>query len=190
MFGPLWWTLEHKGVRFSGFCDMLAGSGLPEEAELWEWMEAQGKLPRSKHHVWVTHYPLFMENLDEPDYEITDRGQYLDWYFGIDRPQRIRLMEIFQATGTDLVVSGHVHCHKVHHAAGVRFEIAPSTSFPQYGDRWPDGDDTLGFLQYEVSDAGIASAFVPLEEVSNAPGYGPGGHVPPAKRDYSLAWER
>ena len=105
-------------------------------------------------------------------------------------------MDVFMATGTDLVLSGHVHCRKTHFAEGIRFDIGPSTAFGQWGDRWEDGDDTLGFLRYEVglrpqvSDSGLEYGFVPLAEVSERrDGYGPGGHPLPHLRDYSIAWE-
>ena len=45
-------------------------------------------------------------------------------------------------------------------------------------------------LRYDMDDEGIASAFVPLEKISTAKGYGPGGHPSPAQRDYSIAWEK
>lgn len=190
VFGPLWWSFVHKGVRFSGFCDMVAGSGLPEEKELWQWLEAQHEQPKAKHHIWIMHSALFTEDLHEPNYDITNPDQRTDWYFGIDEPARSRIMEVFKTTGTDIVISGHIHCRKLHRAEGIRFQIGPSTAFPQWGDRWEDGDPTLGFLKYDVTDQGIESTFVPLEKVSTAKGYGPGGHVLPEKQDYSLAWEK
>jgi len=69
------------------------------------------------------------------------------------------------------------------------FGIA-STAFPQWGDRWDDGDPALGFIVYEVQDGAITPEFVPLREISDAEGYGPGGHPSPEKRDYSRAWAR
>jgi len=190
VFGPLWWSFVHKDVRFSGFCDMVAGSGLPEEDELWAWLDAQRKQPRARHHVWMMHYALFIEELHEPNFDIGDPARYHDWYFGIDEPHRSRLMDLFKATGATLVLSGHVHCRKTHHADGIRFDIGPSTAFAQWGHRWPDGDATLGFVRYEVSERGIQPTFVPLARKSTATGYGPGGHPKPQVRDYSIAWDR
>jgi len=190
VFGALWWSFVHRNVRFSGLCDMLAGSGLPEERELWRWLEAQRREPRAGHHVWMTHYPLFIDDLHERNFDITDPRHYHDWYFGMDEPFRGRIFEVMKATGTDLVLSGHVHCRKSHRAEGVRFEIGPSTAFAQWAERWPDGDPTLGLVRYEVSEGGIRGAFVPLASVSDAKGYGPGGHPRPDQRDYSLAWEK
>jgi len=189
-FGPPWWTFVHKGVRFSGFCDMIAGSGLPEEAAFWDWTAEQAKLPRETRHVWMMHSAMFIEELHEPNIEIADPKRYLDWYFGIDEPMRSRLLEVFKATGTDLVLSGHVHCRRHCEVEGIRFHIGPSTAFSQWGDRWPGGDATLGFLRYDVTDAGIEHTFVPLAECSTAKGYGPGGHPAADQRDYSIAWEK
>ncbi len=190
VFGPLWWSFVHRGVRFSGFCDMLAGSGLPEEETQWEWMETLCRLPQARHHVWIMHYLPFVERPDEPNFDITDPEHYTAWYFGVDEPHRSRIMDVFRRTGASIVISGHVHCRRSREFEGIRFEVAPATSFPQWADRWPDGDATLGFLRYDVSSKGITSAFVPLEKISTAKGYGPGGHPKPEARDYSIAWEK
>ena len=190
VFGPLWWSVDHKGVRFSGFADMVVNSGLPEEAEFWEWAEAQTRRPPAAHHVWVLHYPLFVESPDEPDWNIADPDEYNEWYFSIDQPGRARLHRLFRATGAALVISGHVHCRRSKVVDGICYQISPATSFGQWAGRWPDGDASLGFLRYNVSAEGIAGAFVPLRREHRLEGYGPGGHPAPHVRDYSLAWAR
>jgi hypothetical protein len=111
--GPLWWSADHKGVRFSGFADMVVNSGLPEEEKFWRWAGEQVSRPRAKYHVWILHYPLFADTPDEPDWEPCDDVTYYNWYFTIDRPGRARLLDLFTATGATIVISGHVHCHKV-----------------------------------------------------------------------------
>jgi hypothetical protein len=190
VFGPAWWTFVHRGVRFTGICDMLAGSGLPEEKAFWLWMQGLSALPRAERHVWVMHSPLFIADLHEPDFDIADPEWYLSWYFGVDEPQRGRITRVMKETGVELVLSGHVHCRKTHWAEGIRFEIGPSTAFSQWGERWPDGDPALGFLRCDVTEAGIEPAFVPLDRLSTAAGYGPGGHPLSRLRDYSIAWEK
>ncbi|MGC9349074.1 MAG: metallophosphoesterase family protein [Anaerolineae bacterium] len=186
--GALWWSSDHKGVRFSGLADMVVNSGLPEEADFWRWAETQAVRSQAERHVWITHYPLFVEDPDEPNWDL--ETHYREWYFSIDQPGRGRLLDLFKATGADLVISGHVHCHKVTYHEGTRFEIAPATSFAQWADRWPDGDPTLGFLRYDVTPEGITPTFVPLARTYDLPGYGPGGHPAPSIRDYSLAWAK
>jgi predicted phosphodiesterase len=190
VFGRLWWSVDHKGVRFSGLADMIVNSGLPEESQFWEWAEKQIQRPQAEHHVWIMHYAMFADHIDEPNWSILDPHNYSNWYFCVDNPGRGRLLDLFKATNTDIVISGHIHCHRVVHAQGIRFEIAPATSFVQWRDRWPDGNPSLGFLKYDVSDAGIQGSFVPLEKTYRLEGYGPGGHPAPHARDYSLAWEK
>ena len=189
-FGPVEWTFVHKQVRFSGFYAALAGSGLPEEARMWQWIEALADLPPERHHVMMMHYALFIDDINEPDYGITDRSQYNAWYFGIDRPHRNRIMTAFKRAGVDWVISGHIHCRKRDVVDGITFYKAPATCFPQFGERWSEGDPTLGFLEFTVTDSGIRDRFVPLARLSDAKGYGPGGHPGPELRDYSIAWEK
>lgn len=191
VFGPHHWTFVHRNLRVSGFCDMLLGSGLPEETELWDWLLAQTKLPRAPYHIWLMHYALFINELNEPNFDISDPAQYLEWYFGSDEPQRSRLLEIFLATGTNRVITGHIHCRKDHFAAGIAFDLAPATSMSQWADKWPDGDPTLGFFEYAVTETALKKRFVPLARISRrTDGYGPRGHPKPEMRDYSLAWEK
>ncbi|MHB8997081.1 MAG: metallophosphoesterase family protein [Armatimonadota bacterium] len=190
VFGPAQWTFTHRGVRFSGFCDMILGSGLPEEPALWEWLEQVAALPPARLHVWMLHSAVFVDDPQEPNWDITDPDHYHNWYFGLDDPHRARLLKLLADSGASLVLSGHVHCRHWSRANGIDFHINPSTAFPQWGNRWPDGDDTLGFVVYEVGESGITSRFVPLAETSRREGYGPGGHPLPHERDYSIAWEQ
>jgi len=191
VFGPLQWSFDHRGVRFSGFTDMVVNSGLPEEDAFWRWAEEQARRPRARHHVWVMHYALFVERPDEPDWDPTQPEHYHDWYFSVDQPGRGRLMDLFQSTGATLVISGHIHCRRALMADGIRFDYAPATSFGQWAGRWPDGDPALGFMVYTVSADGITGRFEPLREVVQAAGepYGVGGHPLPAARDYGMAWD-
>jgi len=191
VFGKSQWSFVHKNVRISGFCDMLINSGLPEEKELIAWMEQQKKKTKSEHHLWLTHYPLFIDSLHEANFDISKSEQYFEWYFGIDEPGRSKLMEIFKATGATRVVSGHIHCRKDFFADGIHFDIAPAVVAGQWPDKWPDGDITLGFFRYDVEGHKMTKKFIPLEKESTASGqYGPGGHPLPEERDYSLAWKK
>ena len=190
-FGPVWWTKTVKNLRVSGLCDMLLGSGLPEEEAQWEWLEAQAKQPHSKYHIWLMHSALFINDLHEPNWDITKEDEYHPWYFGIDEPHRSRLMEIFKATGTNRVITGHIHCQKDFFAEGIHFDLAPATCFSQMKNFWPDGDTRLGFLKFAVTPDGLQKTFVPLKkESTRTDGYGQGGHPKPEARDYALAWEK
>ena len=190
-FGPNHWTFLHKGVRFTGFFAAMAGSGLPEEDEFWHFLERLPALSKARHHVVMTHYPLFIDHPDEETFDLTDPDHYLDWYFGINRPQRLRILESLKASNVDVALSGHIHCRRAPQVFdGITFYKVPATANPQWGDRWSDGDTTRGFMRFDVSEDGIEGTFVPLVRNSTLEGYGPGGHPLPELRDYSIAQER
>lgn len=187
--GPLAWTFVHRDVRFTGLVATLVGSGLPEEAEVLEVLDALPDLPRARQHVAMTHYPLYLDDVDEPTFDLrADADSYRSWYFGIDPSPRKRILEALQASGVTAVLSGHVHARRHDRARGIDFYKGPSTAFPQSRSGWPDADSTLGFGLFEVTDAGLSYRFVPLERESRREGYGPGGHPPAELRDYGVAW--
>ncbi len=190
VFGPLWWTFEHKGIRFSGLADGVVNSGLPEEAAFWNWAEKQLKgAPPAGHHIWMMHSPPFLDRPDEPSWDIRDPAQYRNWYFSVDQPGRARLLNLFRSTQATRVLCGHVHLFHAVEAEGIRYVIGPATSFVQWVGRWPDARAELGFLLFEVHEQDLREIYVPLRRVHQIPGYGPGGHPSPDHRDYSLAWE-
>jgi hypothetical protein len=191
-FGPPCWTFVHKEVRFSGFFAALAGSGLPQEERLWRFLERLPTLPAARHHVVMTHYTLFVDDMHEPTWDPANPDQYAAWYFNIDRPHRLRIFELMTAAHVHIALSGHIHCRRpVQVVDGVRFYKTPAGGgHAQFTDRWDDGDGTVGFHRFDVSDDGIDGVFVPCEDFKgpgDADGYGPGGHPTLSTRDYSLA---
>ncbi len=191
-FGDFPWSFVHLDVRFSGCYAAVAGSGLPQEKQFWKFLDGLPNLPPAAHHVLVMHYALFVNHPDEDSPEINDPQRYHDWYFAISQPHRKRILEALKKARVKIVLSGHIHCRRpFQEFDGIRFYKAAATSFGQWENKWPDGDTTLGFFEFEVSPSSIQETFVPLENVSTrADGYGPGGHPSAAQRDYSLAWEK
>ena len=190
-FGPLQWSVVHKQVRFSGFYPAIAGSGLSQEQVMWDWLEGLAHLPRQSYHVMIIHYPLWLDSVDEPNFDITDPEQYKGWYININEPHRGRIIQIFKTSAVSLVISGHAHCRKTTEEIidGIRFQKGPAVC--NSGQMfWPDGDPTLGFFRYDVTDQGVCCKFIPLKSVSTTPGYGPSGHPRPEDRDYSKAWDK
>jgi predicted MPP superfamily phosphohydrolase len=191
-FGEFPWSFVHKNLRFSGFYGAVAGSNLAHEKQMWEWLEKElPSLPKTEYHVMTMHYTLFVDALHEPKWDITQKEQYQDWYFSIDPPHRQRIFEAFKRSNVDIVLSGHIHCRRPPQTVdGIRFYRCAGIAMPQWADRWPDGDATLGFYRFDVTDRGMVDTFIPLaQESKSIEGYGPGGHPKPEQRDYSLAWE-
>lgn len=189
VFGPSEWSVARgqgiNRVRFTGIDAFKLGSGLPEEAELRTWLDRLELDRACANHVWMIHPALFADRFDEPDFDRTqDR---VPWYFGLNQAERKYLWDVIKRTGGNHVISGHIHCRRQLEVDGVQLHLAPATAFPQWGDRWPDGDATLGFLRFTVAGGEVSPQFVPLAKQSTAVGYGPGGNPPVEGRDYSVA---
>ena len=188
LFGPSEWSFEHKGVRFSGFNALLAGSGLPQEQRMWSWLEGQAQTRPPGESVWILHPALYMEDPNEPSWD--PEADRLEWIYTVDQPHRTRILDALVAAGATLAITSHVHCRHTLSVRGIRLQASPATAFPQGCPKWDGGDSTLGFLHFRVDEPGISPKFVPLEQVSDEPGYGPGGSVPMEDRDYSIAHEK
>ena len=187
VFGPSEWTFDFGGTRFSGCNAFLLGSGLSSEKRLRSWLSEQTRRQPAQRHVWIIHPALFADSFDELDWDpAIDRRA---WYFALDNEPRRTLWKAFEATGATTVITSHIHCRRRVQLDGIEILFAPSTSFAQWQDRWPDGDPSLGFLRFSVTQSGVSHEFIPLREVSHRKGYGPGGNPAPDQRDYSLAWE-
>jgi len=186
---PFPWTFLHRGVRFSGFYEIVTGTGLPTDLEARRWLEELAGLPPTRWHIMLNHYPLFVNEPDEGAYDLTDPDHYHDWYFGLDPEPRKFLMEAYRKAGVTHVLSGHIHCRRPPvEVDGIVYCKGPSTAFPQFGDHFPDGDDTLGFLTFTVTEDEVTPEFVPLRKVSKrTDARGPGGHPRPEARDYDGA---
>jgi predicted phosphodiesterase len=191
VFGPSNWTFLHRNIRFTGFCDILLGSELPEEERLWQWLRRLPEKNTPSRHVVIMHYAMFIDDLHEENFDITQKDQYMQWYFGINKPEREQLLQIFKSAGVTDVITGHIHRMREITAEGITFTYAPGIAFGQWEDYWKDGDSSLGFLEYTVKADMFEKRFIPLTHVSRrTDGYGPGGHPPPETRDYSAAWEK
>jgi Icc-related predicted phosphoesterase len=178
-FGDLWWSFEHKGIRFSGISDVIINSGLPEEEQFWQWADRLKKEIKTQQHIWIMHYAPFINSPDEGNWDLTNPDEMLEWYFSIDEPGRSRLIELFKQTNAVYVVSGHIHCRLHQVFDGIKYDKAPAICFPQWNNYWENGDPRLGFLKYAVSNQDIQREFVPLVKTSDKKGYGPGGHPNP-----------
>ena len=188
-FGPLAWTFVHRDVRFTGFPAVLVGSGLPQERQVERLMSVLPTLPRTRQHIVMTHYPLFLHDVEEGEFDLEAGGDaYQHWYFGIDPVPRARILDVFERAGVTAALSGHVHVRTTDAARGITFYRGPSSAFPQHAIRWGSGDPTLGFQCFEVDGDALRYGFVPLDHVSDREGYGPPGHPAAAHRDYSAAW--
>ena len=189
-FGPICWTFLYREIRFTGFFAAVAGSDLPHEERLWRMLDRLPDLPPARHHVAMMHYWPFMEEPDEPAWDLTDPDQYDNWYFSIDAPHRQRLWQCLQAAGVEILFCGHVHTGRpVQIVDGIRvYRTAPAGNSAQLAERWPDANTRYGFHRCHVNEAGIDVTFVPGDDQRDEfDSFGPMGHPSEELRDYSLA---
>ncbi len=192
-FGPINWSFVHKETRFTGFYAAVAGSGLPEEERFWRFMERLPQLPPVRHHIAMMHYWLYMDSLDEPNWDIRRKDQYLLWYFGIDEPYRSRIFRRLKASGVNVLFCGHVHTGRpVEVIDGMRIYKTPAAgNTAQLCDRWDEIETRVGFQLCRVTQDGIDVSFVSGDDqCEELDSYGPAGHPKITDRDYSLAREK
>lgn len=191
-FGPINWSFLHREVRFTGFYAAVAGSGLREEEHFWRFMERLPELPAARYHVAMMHYWLYMDSLDEPNWDITRKDQYHLWYFGIDEPHRSRIFKLLKASHVNILFCGHVHTGRsVEVVDGIRIYRTPAAgNTAQLTDRWEQIETRCGFQLCHVTEENLAVSFVPgVDQCEEFDSHGPGGHPRIAGRDYSLARE-
>ena len=181
---PFPWTFTHRGIRFSGCYEIIKDTDLPSAFELDTFLAELSELPSADHHIMLNHYPLFVDDIDERHYDITKEDDYLAWYFGVDPEPRKNLLKAYRASSVTHVLSGHIHCRRPPFTIdGITYIKGASTAMKQFGDRWADGDDTLGFQVFTVTPDGIEFEFHPLSRISTRTDcWGPGGHPQGAKR--------
>ena len=133
---------------------------------MWKMLERLPELPVGEHHVAVMHYWPFIEQLDEPDWDLTNADQYYDWYFSIDVPHRRRLWDLLKAAGVEVLFCGHVHTGRpVQEVEGIRlYRTQPAGNTGQLAERWPEADTRFGFHRCDVGESGIEVTFVVGEE--------------------------
>lgn len=195
-FGPIQWSFLHREVRFTGFFAAVAGSGLPEEDRFWRFLDRLVSLPEARHHVAVMHYWLYIDRVGEPNWDITKREEYLPWYFGIDNPHRMRIVDCLSAASVEVLFCGHVHTGcPVETVDGIRIcTTSAGGNTAQMVERLTRTrgmvETRFGFHRCLVTDSGIDVTFVPGDDQCDEfDSYGPGGHPMLQDRDYRLARE-
>jgi 3',5'-cyclic AMP phosphodiesterase CpdA len=120
--GPLFFSADlAPGLRIIGITSSLLGSGLPEEAAQWDFLQKQlppTSSPPPTTTLLLSHYPPIANAATEPNE-----------YFNIDRDPRARLLALLDAAGVRTLLAGHLH-RPVDYTLGTLHVIgAPAVSF-------------------------------------------------------------
>ncbi|MEZ5411485.1 MAG: metallophosphoesterase [Acidimicrobiales bacterium] len=149
-FGLDWWRLDLDHWTLLALDAQLFGSGLAAEAVQWSWLAAQvSDVADGQFLGLVVHKPLLgteAELATAPSYRFVAPGP------------RGRLLDALQGRSPQLILSGHVHQHRILDLHGIRHVWAPTTwatlpdkTQPRYGFK------CCGHLRLALDSGPVAS---------------------------------
>lgn len=143
VFGGDRFAFDLGGWRVLGINAQLLGSGLREESGQDAWLDRElGQT--SQPIMLVLHKPLFLQSLDETGMTASS----------INPEPRDRLLRRLRCSPTQVVVSGHLHCHRDVVRDGLRHVWAPSTAFRLYAHVDAGAAAIVGILSVELDQGG------------------------------------
>ncbi|SHH12402.1 metallophosphoesterase family protein [Bradyrhizobium erythrophlei] len=121
-FGEDRWRFEAAGWCFIGLNSLVMNTGLPSEAEQFDWLAAQLAGTNGRPVALFLHKPLFVNAPGDPELAAS-AIRY------VPMPARSRLVEMLGSVDLRLVASGHVHQRRDFTWSRVRQIWAPSAGF-------------------------------------------------------------
>ena len=105
-------------VHFVVINSSLVNAGTPSEDSQRVWLEDTLRAKAGKRVFLFSHYPPFIDRLDEPEH-----------YDNYAEPGRSWLLELAAKNGVEAIFSGHVHHFFYNRYKGVKLYTFPATSF-------------------------------------------------------------
>lgn len=155
--GPLYQSFNHRGVHFVLINSPILNSGLPQEAEQREWLEADlEEHGGNRIHVF-SHYPPYIYMPHEPNN-----------YDNLDEPARSWLLNLLEEHGVEALFAGHVHHYGYKRYGDTKIHGLLSTCFVRQdyaemfrveaADEYGRNDTAkLGYCTVEVYEEGHAA---------------------------------
>jgi 3',5'-cyclic AMP phosphodiesterase CpdA len=116
------WRFDAAGWCFIGLNSLVMNTGLPGEAEQFDWLASQLAGAKGQPVALFLHKPPFLNAPDDPELVATSIRY-------VPMPARSRLIEMLRAVDLRLVASGHVHQRRDFTFAHTRQIWAPSAGF-------------------------------------------------------------
>jgi 3',5'-cyclic AMP phosphodiesterase CpdA len=154
VFGDDRWSFEAAGWRFIGINSLVMNSGLPSEAEQFDWLASELAAADGKPVALFLHKPVYLNAPDDPELEAS-AIRY------VPMPARRRLVEMLGSADVRLVASGHVHQRRDFTYAGVRNIWAPSAGFV-ISDAKQDriGIKEVGLVEYRFQPEAVEVRYI------------------------------
>jgi 3',5'-cyclic AMP phosphodiesterase CpdA len=128
-FGTDHWVELTPEWALIGINSEIMSSGLPEEAEQWEWLATLPALVAERTAILFLHKPVWSPLEQETEHQIA-----------LPAAERDRLLEVLKPVAIAAVCSGHLHCYQTGKVGDVLTVSAPSAAFVHVGD------DGTGFM--------------------------------------------
>ena len=122
IFGEDRWRFDAAGWCFVSLNSLVMNTGLPREAEQFDWLALQLGSANGKPVALFLHKPLYLNAPGDPELAAS-AIRY------VPMPARRRLIEMLGAVDLRLVASGHVHQRRDFTYGHIRHIWAPSASF-------------------------------------------------------------
>jgi len=141
-FGEDRWSFEAAGWHFIGLNCMVMNTGLPSEAEQFDWLASRLAATNGRPLAVFLHKPLFLNSPEDPELVATSIRY-------VPMPARTRLVQMLGSVDLRLVASGHVHQRRDFSLDSVRHIWAPSVGFV-ISDKRQDviGIKEVGLVEY------------------------------------------
>ena len=158
--GPDYWFRDLGRWRLVGLNSMLPGSGLPAEAEQWQWLEDTLANAGDRRMIVFMHKPLFLN----------DAAEAVPTQSSMHPEHRARLARLLQDHGVVALATGHIHDYRRQRLGPLSLIWAPSTAFvidgfglmrPRYGVR------RVGYLEHKLNGRRPSCRFVEPYQLIN-----------------------
>lgn len=155
-FGADHWVELRPEWALIGINSEVMSSGLPEEAEQWEWLATLPALVGDRTAILFMHKPVW----SPLDHEI-------EHAIALPAAERDRLLEILAPVTIAAVCSGHLHCYQTRHVGNVLTVSAPSAAFVHVGDGdgFLPGLHQVGVVELVCEDGRVRSFFRSVPDV-------------------------
>lgn len=129
VFGASYYLSIQPHLRILGINASLFGSGLPQEAQQWAFLDKELGQPAATSTVLFMHYPPFLKTADEPG----------GTYWNIEPAPRRRLLALVKSGKMRAVLTGHLHRPLLNQREGVSYITTPPVSFGLPKGKHPQG---------------------------------------------------
>jgi 3',5'-cyclic AMP phosphodiesterase CpdA len=141
---------------FVGISSELCGSGLPEEAEQWTWLEEVAAEAAGRSVMLFLHKPLVIDDGTRENVTLTAAA-------------RERILGTFGGDDFRVIANGHVHRYRCTAAGDVMAVWAPSLAFSTPAEpHLKFGPGTAGIVEYSIHGRRVDARFVQVPGIEGA----------------------